>query len=151
MDDQLLDAICKCLVSSLNTKDTYIVPEGDPVIEMLFIIRGELESSTTNGGRSGFFNSITLKQGDFCGEELLTWALVPNPNVKLPISTRIVKCLREVEAFALKLKSSSLLQTSSDASIVRNYSMHSGSTHTNGGHGELATYKLHGDAIGGKN
>ncbi|XP_075112829.1 putative cyclic nucleotide-gated ion channel 16 [Nicotiana tabacum] len=102
MDDQLLDAICECLVSSLNTKDTYIVREGDPVNEMLFIIRGELESSTTNGGRSGFFNSITLKQGDFCGEELLTWALVPNPNVNLPISTRTVKCLKEVEAFALK-------------------------------------------------
>ncbi|XP_070026411.1 probable cyclic nucleotide-gated ion channel 16 [Nicotiana sylvestris] len=82
MDDRLLDAICECLVSSLNTKDTYIVREGDPVIEMLFIITGELESSTTNGGRSGFFNSITLKQGDFCGEELLTWASVPNPNFR---------------------------------------------------------------------
>ncbi|KAK4362372.1 hypothetical protein RND71_017613 [Anisodus tanguticus] len=102
MDDQLLDAICGCLVSSLNTKDTYIVREGDPVNEMLFIIRGQLESSTTNGGRSGFFNSITLNNGDFCGEELLTWALVPNPNLNLPTSTRTVKCLTEVEAFALR-------------------------------------------------
>ncbi|MCD7453076.1 hypothetical protein HAX54_019508 [Datura stramonium] len=102
MDDQLLDAICECLVSSLNTKETYIVREGDPVNEMLFIIRGQLESSTTNGGRSGFFNSITLSSGDFCGEELLTWALVPNPNLNLPSSTRTVKCLTEVEAFALR-------------------------------------------------
>ncbi|XP_049396882.1 probable cyclic nucleotide-gated ion channel 16 [Solanum stenotomum] len=102
MDDQLLDAICECLVSSLNTKDTFIVREGDPVNEMLFIIRGQLESSTTNGGRSGFFNSITLNPGDFCGEELLTWALVPNPNLNLPSSTRTVKCLTEVEAFALR-------------------------------------------------
>ncbi|CAN4088252.1 unnamed protein product [Withania somnifera] len=102
MDDQLLDAICECLVSSLNTRDTYIVREGDPVNEMLFIIRGQLESSTTNGGRSGFFNSTTLSPGDFCGEELLTWALVPNPNLNLPSSTRTVKCLTEVEAFALR-------------------------------------------------
>lgn len=102
MDDQLLDAICECLVSSLNTKDTFIVREGDPVNEMLFIIRGQLESSTTNGGRSGFFNSIMLNPGDFCGEELLTWALVPNPNLNLPSSTRTVKCLTEVEAFALR-------------------------------------------------
>lgn len=101
LDDQLLDAICEHLVSSLNTKDTYIIREGDPVNEMLFIIRGQLESSTTNGGRSGFFNSITIKPGDFCGEELLTWALVPTSD-HLPSSTRTVKCLTEVEAFALR-------------------------------------------------
>lgn len=102
MDDQLLDAICERLVSSLSTKDTYIVREGDPVNEMLFIIRGQLESSTTNGGRSGFFNSITLKPGDFCGEELLTWALMPSSSLNLPTSTRTVRSLSEVEAFALR-------------------------------------------------
>ncbi|KAK9090479.1 hypothetical protein Sjap_023656 [Stephania japonica] len=102
MDDQLLDAICERLVSSLSTKDTYLVREGDPVNEMLFIIRGQLESSTTNGGRSGFFSSITLKPGDFCGEELLTWALMPNSTLHLPSSTRTVRALGEVEAFALR-------------------------------------------------
>lgn len=102
MDDQLLDAICERLVSSLSTQGSYIVREDDPVNEMLFVIRGQLESSTTNGGRSGFFNSITLRPGDFCGEELLTWALVPNSSLNLPSSTRTVKTLTEVEAFALK-------------------------------------------------
>eukprot|EP00257_Ricinus_communis_P015653 XP_015573617.1 cyclic nucleotide-gated ion channel 18 [Ricinus communis] len=102
MDDQLLDAICERLVSSLSTEGTYIFSEGDPVNEMLFIIRGTLESSTTNGGRSGFFNSITLRPGDFCGEELLTWALMPNSSAHLPASTRTVKALSEVEAFALQ-------------------------------------------------
>ncbi|KAL3818132.1 hypothetical protein ACJIZ3_004037 [Penstemon smallii] len=102
MDDQLLNAICERLVSSLHTKDTYVVREGDPVKEMLFIIRGQLESSTTDGGRSGFFNSITLKPGDFCGEELLTWALMPTSNLNFPASTRTVKSITEVEAFALR-------------------------------------------------
>ncbi|KAF6157359.1 hypothetical protein GIB67_004297 [Kingdonia uniflora] len=102
MDDQLLDAICERLVSSLSTRDTYIVREGDPVNEMLFIIRGKLESSTTNGGRSGFFNSITLKSGGFCGEELLTWALLPNSSLNYPSSTRTVRAVGEVEAFALR-------------------------------------------------
>ncbi|XP_031276396.1 probable cyclic nucleotide-gated ion channel 14 [Pistacia vera] len=102
MDDQLLDAICERLVSSLSTQGTYIVREGDPVTEMLFIIRGRLESSTTNGGRTGFFNSITLRPGDFCGEELLAWALLPKSTVNLPSSTRTVKSLVEVEAFALR-------------------------------------------------
>ncbi|XP_074269227.1 cyclic nucleotide-gated ion channel 17-like [Silene latifolia] len=101
MDHQLLDAICERLVSSLCTEGTYIVREGDPVTEMIFIIRGKLESSTTNGGRTGFFNSITLKPGDFCGEELLAWALNPKASINLPSSTRTVRALVEVEAFAL--------------------------------------------------
>ncbi|KAL7597561.1 probable cyclic nucleotide-gated ion channel 14 [Lactuca sativa] len=102
MDDQLLDAICERLVSSLSTQGTFIVREGDPVSEMLFIIRGRLDSSTTNGGRTGFFNSITLRPGDFCGEELLAWALHPKSTLNLPSSTRTVKALSEVEAFALR-------------------------------------------------
>ncbi|TVU26478.1 hypothetical protein EJB05_29026, partial [Eragrostis curvula] len=102
MDEQLLDAICERLVSSLSTKDAYIVREGDPVNEMLFVIRGELESSTTDGGRTNFFSSITLRPGDFCGEELLTWALMPNPSLNFPQSTRTVRSLTEVEAFALR-------------------------------------------------
>ncbi|GMG99253.1 hypothetical protein Nepgr_001093 [Nepenthes gracilis] len=100
MDDQLLIAICERLRSSLNTQGTFIVREGDPVTEMLFVIRGKLESWTTNGGRTGFFNSITLGPGDFCGEELLAWALLPKST--LPSSTRTVKAVVEVEAFALQ-------------------------------------------------
>eukprot|EP00268_Persea_americana_P044979 TRINITY_DN45631_c1_g1_i1.p1 TRINITY_DN45631_c1_g1~~TRINITY_DN45631_c1_g1_i1.p1 ORF type:complete len:225 (-),score=49.59 TRINITY_DN45631_c1_g1_i1:176-760(-) len=69
---------------------------------MLFIMRGKLESVTTNGGRTGFFNSHFLKAGDFCGEELLTWALDPHSSSNLPTSTRTVRAFSEVEAFALK-------------------------------------------------
>ncbi|XP_057851426.2 probable cyclic nucleotide-gated ion channel 6 isoform X2 [Cryptomeria japonica] len=102
MDEQLLDAMCERLKPSLYTEHTYIVTEGDPVDEMLFIIRGHLESDTTNGGRTGFFNRGLLKQGDFCGEELLTWALDPKSGANLPSSTRTVRALTEVEAFALR-------------------------------------------------
>ncbi|XP_057821102.2 protein CNGC15b [Cryptomeria japonica] len=102
MDDQLIDAICERLTPALSTEGTYIVREGDPVNEMLFIIRGYLDSATTNGGRTGFFNSITLGPGDFCGEELLTWALLPKSSLNLPSSTRTVRALVEVEAFALR-------------------------------------------------
>lgn len=101
MDERLLDAICERLKPCLYIEDTYIVREGDPVDEMLFIIRGRLESVTTDGGRSGFFNRGLLKEGDFCGEELLTWALDPKSGVNLPSSTRTVNALTEVEAFAL--------------------------------------------------
>ncbi|EPS58653.1 hypothetical protein M569_16159, partial [Genlisea aurea] len=101
MDDRLLDAICERLKPSLYTEKIYVLREGDPVDEMLFIIRGRLESVTTDGGRSGFFNRGFLKEGDFCGEELLTWALDPKSGSNFPPSTRTVQALTEVEAFAL--------------------------------------------------
>lgn len=98
----MLDAICERLKPALCTQGTCLVREGDPVNEMLFIIRGNLDSYTTNGGRTGFFNSCRIGPGDFCGEELLTWALDPRPSVILPSSTRTVKAISEVEAFALR-------------------------------------------------
>lgn len=102
MDDQLLDAICECLQPTLFTSGTNVVQEGDPVSEMLFIIRGDLKSVTTNGGRTGFLNEGRLEPGDFCGEELLTWALDPKSSGHFPSSTRSVTAECEVEAFALK-------------------------------------------------
>ncbi|KAL2502756.1 putative cyclic nucleotide-gated ion channel 15 [Forsythia ovata] len=101
MDECTLDAICERLKPVLCTPGTRLVREGDPVNEMLFILRGHLDSYTTDGGRAGFFNSCRLGSGDFCGEELLTWALYPRPSVVLPSSTRTVTAITEVEAFAL--------------------------------------------------
>ncbi|CAI9272950.1 unnamed protein product [Lactuca saligna] len=101
MDGRMLDAICERLKPALCTQGTCLVREGDPVDKMLFIIRGNLDSYTTNGGRTGFFNSCRIGPGDFCGEELLTWALDPRPSVVIPSSTRTVKAISEVEAFAL--------------------------------------------------
>ncbi|KAG5566695.1 hypothetical protein RHGRI_002301 [Rhododendron griersonianum] len=100
MDDHMLDGICERLKPVLFTEGMFLVREGDPVKEMLFIIRGRLDSYTTNGGRQGFFNSCLLGPGNFCGEELLTWAL-DSPTAVLPSSTRTVKAISEVEAFAL--------------------------------------------------
>lgn len=102
MDDTLLDALCDHLKPALFTEKSLIIREGDPVDEMLFIMRGNLLTMTTNGGRTGFFNSDYLKAGDFCGEELLTWALDPNSSSSLRTSTRTVQAVTDVEAFALK-------------------------------------------------
>ena len=101
MDERLLDAICERLQPTLFTKGTHVVQEGDPVNEMLLIIRGHLKSQTTDGGRTGFLNVAELKPGDFCGEELLPWALDPKSERNLPSSTRSVYAETEVEAFAL--------------------------------------------------
>ncbi|GKV49987.1 hypothetical protein SLEP1_g56705 [Rubroshorea leprosula] len=101
MDEQLIDAMCDRLKPVLYTEKSYIEREGDPVQEVLFIIRGNLVSTTTNGGITGFFNAVNLKAGDFCGEALLTWALDPQSSSHRPISTRTVQALSDVEAFAL--------------------------------------------------
>ncbi|MCE5166497.1 hypothetical protein HAX54_020676 [Datura stramonium] len=101
MDECILDAICERLKPLLYTAGTCLVREADPVNEMHFIIRGHLDSYTTDGGRTGFFNSCQLGPCDFCGEELLTWALDPRPSIILPTSTRTVTTITEVEAFAL--------------------------------------------------
>ncbi|GKU96660.1 hypothetical protein SLEP1_g9871 [Rubroshorea leprosula] len=101
MDEQLLDAMCERLKPVLYTEKNYIAREGDPVEEMLFILRGNLVSITTNGGMTGFFNAVNLKVGDFCGEALLPWALDPQSSSHPPISTRTIQALSEVEAFAL--------------------------------------------------
>ncbi|KAG6667066.1 cyclic nucleotide-gated ion channel 1-like [Carya illinoinensis] len=102
MDQQLWDPLIDRLKPVLYTQDSYIVREGDPVDEMLFIMRGNLATCTTNGGTTGFFNTADLKAGDFCGEELLTWALYHAQSLtKFPISTRTVVAKAEVQAFAL--------------------------------------------------
>jgi cyclic nucleotide gated channel len=102
-DAQILDAVCVRLKPVLRTTGSVIVREGDAVGEMLFIIRGRLDSVTTNGGRSGFFNQAKLGPGSFCGEELLTWVLGPEERslAQLPASTRTIVAESEVEAFVL--------------------------------------------------
>lgn len=101
MEEQLLTSICERLRSSLFTEDTCIVRQGDLVTEMLFIIRGRLECSSSiympgDGG------NVTLGAGDFCGEELVAWAFLPESiSANLPASTRTFKALIDVEAFAL--------------------------------------------------
>ncbi|XP_021639861.2 protein CNGC15b isoform X1 [Hevea brasiliensis] len=101
MDETMLDAICERLKAALCTRGMFLMREGDPVNQMVFIIRGRLDSYTANGGRAGFLDSYLIGPGDFCGEELVTWALDPRSNIPLPSSTRTIKAITEVEAFAL--------------------------------------------------
>ncbi|KAK4801470.1 hypothetical protein SAY86_021957 [Trapa natans] len=149
MDGQLLDALCDRLKPVLYTEKSSILREGDPVDEMLFIIRGNSLTMTTNGGRMGFFNSDYLKAGDFCGEELLTWALDPNSSSILPSSTRTVETITEVEAFAL---------TAEDLKFVASQFRHlnskqlqhtfrQGFIHSTGRHGQPASFKPLGGTI----
>lgn len=53
----------------------------------------------------GFSIQSLFGFGDFCSEELLTWALIQSSSLNLPSSTRIVKAITEIEAFALGAES----------------------------------------------
>ncbi|CAA2955870.1 cyclic nucleotide-gated ion channel 1-like [Olea europaea subsp. europaea] len=103
MDEKLLDVLCDRLKTVLYTDNGFIWRDGDPVDEMLFITRGKSlsESVTTNGEKADFSNSFYYHVGDFCGEELLAWALDPHSSSNLPISTRTVFANSKAEVFAL--------------------------------------------------
>ncbi|WJX80378.1 hypothetical protein P8452_63387 [Trifolium repens] len=100
MDEQLLDAMCDRMKPVLYTEKSCIIREGDPVDEMIFIMRGKVAIMTTNDERTGFFNSFFLRPGDFCGEELVTWAFDARLTYP-PTSTKTLKTISEVEAFVL--------------------------------------------------
>ncbi|CAI0546704.1 unnamed protein product [Linum tenue] len=102
MDDEQLDAMCERVKPALYTGGSYIVREGDRVNEMLFIKRGVIQTTGTYGGSSVFFSAEHLKAGEFCCDELLSWALGPYSSLSdLPISITTVQTVTHVEAFAL--------------------------------------------------
>lgn len=98
-NEQILSEMCDRLKQVLYTAESYIQQEGDPVSEMFFITQGQLLSmKTTNRKRTGVY----LTAGDFLGEELFMWALeTQSSSDNLPISTRTVRTLTEVEGLAL--------------------------------------------------
>ncbi|KAJ0965682.1 hypothetical protein J5N97_026820 [Dioscorea zingiberensis] len=140
MDDQLLDAICERLVSSLSNQGTYIVREGDPVTEMLFIIRRRLESSTTNGGRTGFFNSITLRPAHFSRRKNYYHGHCSQVHSQLAIfHADCERALVEVEAFALRAEDLKFVSNQFRRLHSKKLQHTFGSTHTIGEPGLLAS------------
>lgn len=103
MDDKLLDAICDCLRPVLYIERSLIIQEGEPLDEMVFIIRGQVRiySKSDNGiaASSSLFNCLT--KGDFYGEALLEWALHHPTSTTVPISTKTLRAHSKVEAFIL--------------------------------------------------
>lgn len=96
-----MNILCDSLKPILYSEGTYIVREGEPVESMVLIMRGTVLSMSMSDGRHS--SPAALKAGDFCCEELFTWALDPNASLfNLPNSTRTARASCEVEAFTLK-------------------------------------------------
>ncbi|CAI5469405.1 unnamed protein product [Closterium sp. Yama58-4] len=125
MPEQVLDAICERLKQRLYIDGTVVLREGSPVSRMFFVLRGTLQSSTTNRGRTGFYEEVLLGKGDFVGEELLVYFIEKYAEVSkkqssrrslrrdvkvgsavmpemLPKSERTFCCIGPVEGFSLE-------------------------------------------------
>ncbi|KAJ0255482.1 Ion transport domain-containing protein [Hirschfeldia incana] len=87
-DDWLLDELCDRVKPVFYSAKSFIVREGDPVKEMLFVTRGELEMGTT-------CEQCALWAGD-----LLFFVLDPQIH-SLPILKRTVKAATDIEGFTL--------------------------------------------------
>ncbi|PKA53927.1 Putative cyclic nucleotide-gated ion channel 19 [Apostasia shenzhenica] len=106
MDEPVLDAVFGKLRQTLYIRGSDILYQGGTIDKMVFILRGKLESIGADR------NVAPLSEGDVCGEELLTWCLehssvnkdggrVRSSGQRL-FSNRTVRCLTNVEAFALR-------------------------------------------------
>lgn len=69
MEDHVLDAICEHLQPKLYTEGSVIMRANFPLERMIFIVRGNLVSCGEDK------HEVVLREGDFCGEELLVWCL----------------------------------------------------------------------------
>ncbi|XP_022944849.1 cyclic nucleotide-gated ion channel 1-like isoform X1 [Cucurbita moschata] len=102
MDEKFLDAVCGFLKPMLYIERNFIVREGEPLDEMIFIIHGKLWIySNSNRDGETFGSSESLKKGDVFGEELLKWVLKDPLLSTVPISTKTVSTHTKVEAFVL--------------------------------------------------
>ncbi|GFP81087.1 cyclic nucleotide-gated ion channel 1 [Phtheirospermum japonicum] len=101
MDDQLLDAMCDRLKPVLYTEDSYIVREGDPVDEMPLHHARQIAHRHHKWRTHRLLQLRLPKSGRFLRRGALDVGPRPHSSSNLPISTRTVQALSEVEAFAL--------------------------------------------------
>ncbi|KAI3452250.1 hypothetical protein Pfo_008915 [Paulownia fortunei] len=99
LDDLILDNICDRVKPLVFSKDEKIIREGDPVLRIVFIVRGRVKSSQ-NLSR-GMLATSLLEPGGFFGDELLSWCLRRPFVDRLPASSATFTCLESTEAFAL--------------------------------------------------
>ncbi|XP_023877059.2 cyclic nucleotide-gated ion channel 1 [Quercus suber] len=103
INEQLLLKICDSLKPVYYNEKSYIVREGDPIDETVFITDGIAWSYTTKNDEANVSSlAERLGKGHFFGGELLEFVL-KNPSLpKLPVSPRTVKTHGPIEAFTLK-------------------------------------------------
>ncbi|KAK2654170.1 hypothetical protein Ddye_014026 [Dipteronia dyeriana] len=120
--DASLLHLCDCIKPRVYAELTCIVREGDPIVEMLFVLHGKLwnfssaASSTSNVSPRDRKKEI-LKDGDFWGEELVNrvqdessynlsgklYVQCFSSSSNKLVSQTTIKALTKVEAFVLRI------------------------------------------------
>ncbi|KZV34776.1 putative cyclic nucleotide-gated ion channel 20, chloroplastic-like [Dorcoceras hygrometricum] len=105
--DKIMDAICERLRMKSYMEGSTVVWRDGLLDKMVFIIRGKMECSGENNN-----DAVHLSEGDFFGEELLTWCLDHSsvnkdgrrmrPTGHRLLSNRSARCTTNVEALVLR-------------------------------------------------
>ncbi|CAK9876179.1 unnamed protein product [Sphagnum jensenii] len=101
MDDLVLNNICERLKPLLFIKGEKVLNAGDPVRQMLFIVRGHMQSEY-HMHPSNRTSTCILGPGNFCGDELISWCLSKPRNDCLPLSMVTLTTLDLTEVFGLE-------------------------------------------------
>ncbi|ESR35411.1 hypothetical protein CICLE_v10004679mg [Citrus x clementina] len=104
-DVSSLKKLCDVVKPVVFTARSYILQEGNPIDQMLFVLQGKLWTYTSrsiagSSSNSGNLNNH-LEDGDSAGEELIAWAKADRDSSNLPLSTKTIQALTNVEAFVL--------------------------------------------------
>ncbi|OMO73237.1 hypothetical protein CCACVL1_17388 [Corchorus capsularis] len=99
LDDLILDNICDRIKPLIYSNDEKIIREGDPVLRMVFIVRGHIKR--TQSLSKGKIATSILEPGGFLGDELLSWCLRRPFLDRLPASSATFTCNEYTEAFGL--------------------------------------------------
>nr|POF12368.1 cyclic nucleotide-gated ion channel 2 [Quercus suber] len=99
LDDLILDNICDRVKPLVFSKDEKIIREGDPVLRIMFIVRGRVKRSQSLS--KGMVATSILEPGGFLGDELLSWCLRRPFMDRLPASSATFSCIESTEAFGL--------------------------------------------------
>ncbi|KAK9178962.1 hypothetical protein WN943_028156 [Citrus x changshan-huyou] len=103
--DSSLETLCDVVKPVVFTERSYILQEGNPIDQMLFVLHGKLWTYTSRSIAGSSSNSGNpnnhLEDGDFSGEELIAWAKADRDSSNLPLSTKTIQALTKVEAFVL--------------------------------------------------
>lgn len=127
--EKWLGYLCEFLKPVFFIERTRIIRAGDPIDEMIFVLKGKLWTyssrnvTTTTASNSRRSRENHLEDGDFFGEELIAWAQDESSSY-LPISNKTIQAYTDVEAFTLiadDLKHVSSLRRNQAALLLQSY------------------------------
>ncbi|ESR35377.1 hypothetical protein CICLE_v10006936mg, partial [Citrus x clementina] len=99
MDEQRMNAILYHFNLVPYTQGMFLVQEGNPVNKLQLIVVG---GDTLSWSSTSVFTP--RKDGEFCGEELVSWAVdqQSDSSTVFPRSTRTVEAVTQVDAFSIE-------------------------------------------------